>query len=501
MKKQLLSAAVLLGLAGGATAVNLNDNGLGQVLLYPYYNIAGGKDSLFSVVNTTGQTKAVKVRINEGANTWEVLDYNVYLSPWDVYTFGLTMKGDVPSLVSYDTTCTMPNEPDSFKSGIPLNPANINEYGKNEPKSFAKLDVTKRMMEGHIEVIEMGVVTNTGLAKGVKHGSDNKPADCSVLDDHFTTFEGVSNIPLGSSSVNGPDEAPSGGLFGDGIIVDVAKGSAFGYEATAIDSFFTAAVHTDSGESYPNVAGLDTTGNRQSFAATKNAQVIRDGKIMDLTFDAPIQALGAVLMADKVYNTFDIYSGTESATDWVITFPTKHAHVNPDTIGAGAAAGQYGVLAKAGDRGAAPFAGFCNTIRLIGTNREEQRKASKRRFSPATSTSQELCYETNLVQFAEERKVVDSILSNVAGVPSTWNNGWAEVQFPGASLSATGATITSSVNGVATVDRTSTVTLLGLPVTGFSLSEARNVVNKDNSKGFYSTALDHRYNRGYVINS
>ena len=75
MDRKNLTAAVLAGLAGAAgiastaQAVNMNPDGLGQVLIYPYYTVNGGNVTLLSVVNTTGQGKAVKVRFLEGINS------------------------------------------------------------------------------------------------------------------------------------------------------------------------------------------------------------------------------------------------------------------------------------------------------------------------------------------------------------------------------------------------------------------------------------------------
>ena len=94
-KKKSLCAALAgmgaLGAAGAAQAVNLNPDGLGQVLIYPYYTTRSDSaghafNSLLSVVNTTASAKAVKVRILEGKNSAEVLDFNLYLSPHDVWT-------------------------------------------------------------------------------------------------------------------------------------------------------------------------------------------------------------------------------------------------------------------------------------------------------------------------------------------------------------------------------------------------------------------------------
>ena len=94
-KKKSLCAALAgigaLGAAGAAQAVNLNPDGLGQVLIYPYYTTrtdpsGNAYNSLLSVVNTTASVKAVKVRFLEGKNSQEVLDFNLFLSPKDVWT-------------------------------------------------------------------------------------------------------------------------------------------------------------------------------------------------------------------------------------------------------------------------------------------------------------------------------------------------------------------------------------------------------------------------------
>ena len=90
-KKKSLHAAVLAGLAalgaaGTANAVHINPDGLGQVLVFPYYTVRNGNATAMSIVNTTSLTKIVKVRFLEGKNSREVLDFNLFLSPQDVWT-------------------------------------------------------------------------------------------------------------------------------------------------------------------------------------------------------------------------------------------------------------------------------------------------------------------------------------------------------------------------------------------------------------------------------
>ncbi len=122
MNRKNLTAAVLAGLAGAAgivgsaQAVNINPDGLGQVLIYPYYTVNSGNQTLLSVVNTTDEAKAVKVRFKEGKNSREVLDFNLYMSAWDVWTAAIVDDGvcppeeecAAPTLYTTDTSCTVP---------------------------------------------------------------------------------------------------------------------------------------------------------------------------------------------------------------------------------------------------------------------------------------------------------------------------------------------------------------------------------------------------------
>ena len=56
MKKALPAAIALagsLGFAAAANAVNVNSDGLGEVLLYSYYTVEDGKDTYVNITNTT----------------------------------------------------------------------------------------------------------------------------------------------------------------------------------------------------------------------------------------------------------------------------------------------------------------------------------------------------------------------------------------------------------------------------------------------------------------
>ena len=161
MKKNSISTAVLASLAGIAgianisSAVNINPDGTGQVLIYPYYTVNAGNQTLLSVVNTTNQGKAVKVRILEGRNSQEVLDFNLFLSREDVWTAAILSLGGATgpaSILTLDTSCTAPafsSDGTSTATGIPF--VNFRNFlYLSDTAGGIGLDRTR---EGHIELI------------------------------------------------------------------------------------------------------------------------------------------------------------------------------------------------------------------------------------------------------------------------------------------------------------------------------------------------------------
>ena len=207
MNRKNLTAAVLAGLAGvagiasTAQAVNINPDGLGQVLLYPYYTVNGDNMTLLSIVNTTEEAKAVKVRFLESENSVEVLDFNLYLSAYDVWTASIEEQPEG----RMDDSCD-PNpgdDTDVYCTG-PVLVVNADENSCMVP-SFPKIQSflpfaymgdggtqsQDRMNQGHFEMIEMGVLTDEGFDpdNGATHGlvdGEWMPKDCAALNSAWT---------------------------------------------------------------------------------------------------------------------------------------------------------------------------------------------------------------------------------------------------------------------------------------------------------------------------
>lgn len=330
MKKSSLTASVIAGLAGVAglvnvsSALNVNPDGLGQVLIYPYYTVNGGNATLISVVNTTDETKAVKVRFLEGRNSAEVLDFNLYLSPFDVWTGGVVDNGDPAApaqLITQDTSCTVP----AIVGAVPFK----DEVYRNTDEGPYGLARTR---EGHLEIIEMAIVTNPTYQAYIKHNTAGVPANCAAV-------QGLWRAPGGAWVPNGLDgqtvgtDSPTGGLFGGAEIVNVAGGTNLSYNADAIEGFYISEsgqrLHYNPGDTRPNL-GQAQSGD----GAGATAVIFDNGTLVQLPFTGALagrNAVSAVLSHNEIYNEYSTGAATAALSEWVITFPTKRLHISQPT--------------------------------------------------------------------------------------------------------------------------------------------------------------------------
>ncbi|MDL2339412.1 MAG: cell surface protein, partial [Pseudomonadota bacterium] len=67
-----------------ATHLAISSDGTGHILLIPYFTVQNGNATLINLVNTDKTFgKAVKVRFRGAANSDDVFDFQVFLSPGD----------------------------------------------------------------------------------------------------------------------------------------------------------------------------------------------------------------------------------------------------------------------------------------------------------------------------------------------------------------------------------------------------------------------------------
>ena len=302
-QKALISAlagAGALAMAGAANAVYVNQDGLGQALVYPYYTVRGGNVTLVSVVNTTTQAKAVKVRFLEGKNSVEVLDFNLFLSAKDVWTGAILPTTAGAAIYTGDRSCTNPRIP---AGGVEFR----NTLFLNDAAALQSLDRTR---EGYVEMLEMATIPNaTALGVAVTHVNGTAPCTTARINDAgFTSATGLA--------------APSGGLFGNGTILNALGGASTGYEATAFDGWTTRIFPTNSGSLFPNLAS----------GSSRVSVVNNNGNVYVANWLTSIDAVSATIMHSSVYGEYAFTKDNVIGTDWIITMPTKNQYVSATSV-------------------------------------------------------------------------------------------------------------------------------------------------------------------------
>lgn len=309
-----LFATATLGLAlcGTAQGVYLNPRGSGQVLIFPYYTVNANQSTLFSVVNTTPNGKALRLQFHEAYNGRDALDFNVYLSPYDVWTAEIYLGSgdDAPAvLATSDNSCTYPT----------VGVVNFSTAAFTGSNSDTGPQDGARTREGDFDVIEMGEIIDGGhgTLAAISH-VDGVPANCSKLSSAWATGGYWAADPTADLA------PPSGGLYGAESIVDVPQGTVFMVDAAALDGFSARIQHTQPGTGSP---ALDSV-NDGAGTSGATAFVPLGNKLLQLHYDRPVDAVSALFMTDTLYNEYEVDPAYGAQTDWVVTFPTKHFYVD-----------------------------------------------------------------------------------------------------------------------------------------------------------------------------
>jgi hypothetical protein len=144
-------------------------NDQGDAAVIPYYTTVGSFVTGMHVVNTTAVTQAVKIRLRRATDSADALDFNVVLSPADVWAGAIHADADGNVVVSTsDTSCTVPN-------------AAADASGN---KTFNMPDSTDAR-EGYVEIIGMGQAAQTqAIAINAKHAKGT-PKDCATVEKNF----------------------------------------------------------------------------------------------------------------------------------------------------------------------------------------------------------------------------------------------------------------------------------------------------------------------------
>ncbi|CAH1190521.1 conserved exported hypothetical protein [Candidatus Nitrotoga sp. BS] len=476
----LVAAVSSVGIANTASAaVNVNSNGLGEVLIYPYYTTRAGMDTYLSVVNTTNSSKAVKVRFTEGKNSREVLDFNLYLSPNDMWTAAVVNTTNGAKLVTADKSCTAPQIPANGKEFVNFAFSGAALEGIQQSGGDGETQSLDRTREGYFEIIEMGTITNTAINAAITH-VNGVPANCAVVQ------AATMNMGVGSALVVGGQSAianPStGGLAGTASLIGVAAGTDFGYDPVALDAFAPNNVQNiwnAPGSIFPDLTFANTT-----------SVIFNHGSPVTSTWLSGDATVSALLMHNNIINEYVLDNATLSGTDWVITMPTKRYNVpvhnpavSPDTT-----------------QLFSPFThkfwlnGACEPVGLSYWDREEGNVSIVDFSPPAPGGGTSLCWETTIVTFNNSH-VLGSV--NEVNVPVNFENGWLRMAFNATGISVTNGQVDGNnvTHGTASQSLTSVDgdTYIGLPTVGFMVQDFINQNAAPGVMATYGGNFNHKY--------
>jgi hypothetical protein len=361
-------AAAVASVAVGAVA-QVSKNETGDLAIIPYYTVLDGKNTGMHIINTTGNTQTVKVRLRRGADSADALDFNLVMSPYDEWTanIGPNPDGDGVIVSTNDTTCTVPAFP---------------EGGAVMPSTFAE-----GAEEGYVEIIGMGAASTSSTMDIAAIHDDGVPLSCAVVRNNFfrvadakvgdSTVKGTHLGFLTSSGVCSTAAAATGGACDIKALREAIAGSA-GPDAynTAVNQamvdYLNLSFHDETPAGALKVSWMitDSDGGLEigdnavmvedfgTLPMMTNQQLLdfgNNGKLVfdPLNFELPNLAYGAwalgrssgldaidgemfnrlraSLNTDSIINDWAAFStdtGTV-ATDWVVTLPGQYVMNNP----------------------------------------------------------------------------------------------------------------------------------------------------------------------------
>lgn len=547
MKRNILSLAVTAGVAGlvaanAQAAMHINEKGLGETLIYPFFSTEGGNDTYIHVANTSSFSKAVKVRFIDAWNSAEVLDFNLYLSPEDMWTAAITtLPGGGPGIRTVDNSCTVPalggaNPPfdgttttladgrilrdQPFVNFKFLEDAQSRFAGSATiPAEVENTDILVRGTQGYVEVIEMGALdpdTDSGTVGGsatfdynaaVIHGADGVPANCAGVVAAWTG-SGIWTTAPGTDLLDYDMMGSAGGLYGLGQVINITDGTMASYDAIAVDDFVDPVTDFLAGSLH-----FPPGDNRPDLGNSWDTVTIFDGATaFDYTFALnPYDASSALFMATQIINDYLIDPAVAGLTDWVVTFPTKRPHVNTTTRTQIRNPIEPFQDAWNGDVACEPFS-------VSSWDREEAFVPPPAEFlfsprPPANPAGPDpaLCKEVNVITFNDGVDTDSSALEGSAaitlGVPVAYNEGWARISFDPAALNGAlqptdvfpGDNLgTGTPREITATSTTSTGagTFFGLPAVGFAVfkykDESGTNTSAENAVLNYAASFKHK---------
>lgn len=324
-----IAAAVAAASAGYVNVVNAQpavaNNALGDLALVPYYTVNGDWITGIHIVNTSDRTQVVKFRFRRAVDSLDALDFNIVMSPQDVYA-GFLSDDENGNIVwsAGDTTCTVP----ATTNGVLTMPAIYREGAET----------------GYVEIIGMGspaldtvtMADNSLISQGAKHSGVSAdpaltPLDCTAVRSNFfadgtsAANPGVVDAATAWQATSAATAIKAGGAntFEDTenvlkvsyFIRDNASGVEFGDNAVHIADFLDEPSMTNQqfGWLSGDMDGFDFP-NLNGAAPRPGATV---GLFENLR-QSDVLGVGALL------NEWTANPANGAALDWVVTMPGQY---------------------------------------------------------------------------------------------------------------------------------------------------------------------------------
>lgn len=485
-RRYLALSLIACGLTSAAVCANtlqLSQEGNGEVLIYPYYTVRNGTVSLLSLVNSTYEGKAVRLRVREAIGGRAVAELNVFLSPLDVWTAAIVPTTDGgTTIVSNDKSCTHPKISGS-STGLVFSSAGF----ATDNSAYTPYTPADRTREGYIELLEMATLpTASLLGKDTLHNA-GVPA-CRLVSD------------ASGSAAQSTLTPPSGGLFGGMSFINLNEGLGVSYNATAINGFWKtgpgAPLPTITAPQSPNAANPASAPDLTSGGNT-TIMVSDRGNTYISTFARSIDAVSALLM---VYNIRGEYGFTDNgvfSSAMIMTLPTKPYYVYSAATAPFQRAFTSGTTAQS-----------CDDATLQSVDREEYVGVINDGPNPPTATPElSWCGMANVYSFtgslivgtafnSPRLQAVYAVQNQGLSVPVGKEGGHIAVspRNPAATLTPISSSVLarSKTTGELTW-QSAAHTYFGLPMLGFAISVAKyNAGSPQQNFGNMNALTTHR---------
>ncbi len=368
MKKARLSTAIASALGAAAVIsvpmaamaqtpgdpIGFAPTGTGQVLIVPYYTTNGGWTTAINFTNVTDNALLVKVRFHEAQNSRDILDFNVMMSPHDVWNGYLTPglnEGDAPLFRTDDTTCTTPE--------IPAEGVSLSAMAFTGGNADGGPTDNSRLSEGYIELMVIGECTagspcmtdfgtptipgDDGIGYLTKHVSGT-PRDCarartmSVADGNAGfpvlggTFTGMQkhggpayrNIDGGYTGRGYGSVLSYAPLKGNISFINSVNGQGGGVQALHLDAVACNSQAAPQGRVCGNQSANLVTAQSPDYFLEPTIATMPNG-----LWDArSLNLLESRFTWASVVNEWADNENNAAYTDWIINFPTKGFHVD-----------------------------------------------------------------------------------------------------------------------------------------------------------------------------